>query len=369
MSDPVANVEIEDVLTSIRRLVSEGGRPSGAMRNQRADLPNVAAPIVAPAQQAELAGRDASLDRLVLTPAQRIPEPADTSSTADADEAFEEMSGTAPALGDSEADGPELLLHPINAGNDEYLDEEDVAALDAVEGARALEQDLDLSPEYDPDEGIALSDAQAMESRIVRWENLNPDDSSDVLEPDSPGDNDYAGTDVRGLSWIDTAESPVDMQNEVADLDEASFAEDVEVEAPVADGFEMPAFLRSRAVEMPEAEDIADDAEIVDASETEPDADPDFEEQALDPIEMMASQIEAEASAYVEEVVEESIAPELEDFDSDDTVMLDETMLRELVSDIVRQELQGALGERITRNVRKLVRREIHRALAAHDLE
>jgi hypothetical protein len=43
--------------------------------------------------------------------------------------------------------------------------------------------------------------------------------------------------------------------------------------------------------------------------------------------------------------------------------------LRELVSDIVRSELQGELGERITRNVRKLVRREIHRALTSQDLE
>ena len=33
------------------------------------------------------------------------------------------------------------------------------------------------------------------------------------------------------------------------------------------------------------------------------------------------------------------------------------------------EELQGALGERITRNVRKLVRREIQRALTAQDLE
>ncbi|WP_258087685.1 hypothetical protein, partial [Xenorhabdus bovienii] len=48
--------------------------------------------------------------------------------------------------------------------------------------------------------------------------------------------------------------------------------------------------------------------------------------------------------------------------------LLDEEMLRDMVSDIVRQELQGALGERITRNVRKLVRREIHRALASREL-
>lgn len=48
--------------------------------------------------------------------------------------------------------------------------------------------------------------------------------------------------------------------------------------------------------------------------------------------------------------------------------LMDEESLRRLVSDTVREELQGPLGERITRNVRKLVRREIQRALAAQDL-
>lgn len=47
--------------------------------------------------------------------------------------------------------------------------------------------------------------------------------------------------------------------------------------------------------------------------------------------------------------------------------VIDEDMLRELVSEIVRSELQGELGERITRNVRKLVRREIHRAIMTRD--
>ncbi|MDP7152525.1 MAG: hypothetical protein QGI70_16345, partial [Paracoccaceae bacterium] len=45
-------------------------------------------------------------------------------------------------------------------------------------------------------------------------------------------------------------------------------------------------------------------------------------------------------------------------------LVLDEEMLRGMVHDIVRQELQGVLGERITRNVRKLVRREIQRAFS-----
>lgn len=48
---------------------------------------------------------------------------------------------------------------------------------------------------------------------------------------------------------------------------------------------------------------------------------------------------------------------------------IDEDALRDLVTEIIRQELQGALGERITRNVRKLVRREIQRVLVSRDFE
>jgi hypothetical protein len=47
---------------------------------------------------------------------------------------------------------------------------------------------------------------------------------------------------------------------------------------------------------------------------------------------------------------------------------LNQTELHALVRAMVREELQGNLGERITRNVRKLVRAEIKRALAARDL-
>ena len=43
----------------------------------------------------------------------------------------------------------------------------------------------------------------------------------------------------------------------------------------------------------------------------------------------------------------------------------DEVALRALVSEMIREELQGELGARITRNVRKLIKREIEAALAA----
>ena len=52
----------------------------------------------------------------------------------------------------------------------------------------------------------------------------------------------------------------------------------------------------------------------------------------------------------------------------DATAILDEAALRELVAQILREELQGVLGQRITRNVRKMVRAEIAQALASRSL-
>ncbi|WP_068115536.1 hypothetical protein [Tropicimonas marinistellae] len=53
----------------------------------------------------------------------------------------------------------------------------------------------------------------------------------------------------------------------------------------------------------------------------------------------------------------------------EDGAQIDMAQLTELVSECVHRELQGELGERITRNVRKLVRREIHRALSMRDYD
>ena len=48
---------------------------------------------------------------------------------------------------------------------------------------------------------------------------------------------------------------------------------------------------------------------------------------------------------------------------------LDPAEIRPLISSLIREELQGDLGERITRNVRKLVRQEIQRALTVREVE
>lgn len=47
---------------------------------------------------------------------------------------------------------------------------------------------------------------------------------------------------------------------------------------------------------------------------------------------------------------------------------LDPDALADLVRDILREELQGALGERMTRNIRKLVRAEVARFMVTRDL-
>jgi hypothetical protein len=52
-----------------------------------------------------------------------------------------------------------------------------------------------------------------------------------------------------------------------------------------------------------------------------------------------------------------------------DAPAIDDEQLRALIAVLLREELQGPLGERITRNIRKLVRREIERALAVRDFE
>ncbi|MDH2326320.1 hypothetical protein QCN27_05525 [Cereibacter sp. SYSU M97828] len=47
---------------------------------------------------------------------------------------------------------------------------------------------------------------------------------------------------------------------------------------------------------------------------------------------------------------------------------IDEEVLHDLVRELMTEELQGPFGEKITRSIRKVVRAEIARALAARDV-
>lgn len=60
------------------------------------------------------------------------------------------------------------------------------------------------------------------------------------------------------------------------------------------------------------------------------------------------------------------LSPDSDRVGADDLV-LDEAALREIVGQCVREELRGALGERLTRSIRKLVRTEVSRALSERE--
>lgn len=327
MSDPVTNVEIEDVLSSIRRLISENDR------TPRQAAAEAVKPVAEEPQEA-----DPSEDALVLTPALRVAEVAAEAVEKTQEDAVKEALH-APhdhAWEDAGATfDPQENVEDLPNAPEERSEADDVAAQIAEELADSG---------FDPMEGVSLERAREIDSRIVHWDKMKEVPEEAEYEPDAPGDSAYAGTDVDPLEWQDDEATA-----------EAEVAEETVDEAP--EERSRARIVRSESFVAPEA--AAED--VVYEDDMAP-------EEALAGL---AGRIEADLRDRLPEQIEAEVMPQeaLGDFSEDDAVELDEAILRDMVADIVRQELQGALGERITRNVRKLVRREIHRALAAHELD
>ena len=340
MSEPVKSVEIEDVLSSIRRLVSDDRRmptPSGASE------------------------ASAGLDRLVLTPALRVAEASapdgdrtlwpqdhseqDAAGTQARDAALWPLDEAAPE--DRPADRPDLSQDDADQVQDtaeaqdarvaaeaeqvasEALAEdatEDLSALDTAEDTPDAPQDP--APWSDPAAtlysaaGVVATAGAGDEDLGVKIAKLEAviAETHGHWEPDDPGTDDYAGTEVEKLDWSDTTGAP----------------------EPGPKATKRRAFVET--LEDPDAP----------GSDTAPEAAP-----GVEPVFRAARRPAAEPAP------DEDAIPDLA---AQDTI-LDEATLRDLVAEIVREELQGALGERITRNVRKLVRREIHRALTMQNLD
>ena len=294
MSDPVTNVEVEDVLSSIRRLVSDDNRPSM----------KTATPV------------KLSPDRLVLTPALRVEDHQDEDVAA-AEPTIQAWSEFGAGPEDQDANLADRSENNSDATSDVYEPEQAEAVQDHDEQPQEETHDVSeapaaepfvlesvvnhAEPEMDaPFEEIAEADipdheaeaaffadqSESLTSKIAALEAVIGK-TDDQWEPDDTGSSDYSGTEAPSMKWED-----VGSDND-ADNAEGDNAETVEVD------------------------------------------------------------VEPQQAAFSQSADE----------------LLDEDALRDIVSEIVREELQGALGERITRNVRKLVRREIHRALAAQELE
>ncbi len=244
MSDPVSNVEIEDVLTSIRRLVSDG------------EWGQTPAPVKE--QAAEQASSNDVPSKFVLTPALRVVEPVQAPEPATEWEAEEEQSHYEEPS--SESEPLDALQEEHSFEQPEHGSEDDRAEENHVEDTQTEEQKPSLEE--------VIADLEAAVEHSHEWEDVSEDYDDD-------GD---------------------ELTFETASFDHGSSYQ------------------------------------------------PDAADQAF------SAELDEDLAAYM-----------------DDENIIDEEALRKLVAEVIRQELQGALGERITRNVRKLVRREIYRILASED--
>jgi len=270
MSDAMTNREIEDVLTSIRRLVAqEGGRGPET-------------------------GRETG--RLILTEAQRIiadPDPAVEGAPIVTDAPAAETAEKPAVPVTRDAPGSDLDLPAPDFGQLEATIAELEAAVSACGGS--------WEPESSAEEAPRASNVTELYGRL----------SFQHRRREAQADEEPAAVDAGDIA----GEAEDELQGGVSEaLDEA-----------VIEGMDPGEAL------VP-AEGVRDaDAPAMDAPEMDA---PDRDAVDMDGVD------EAEIDGVI-----------------------DEDMLRALVAQIVREELHGQLGERITQQVRKLVRAEIAKVL------
>jgi len=355
MNDPVTNVEIEDVLSSIRRLVSENARtarPADVGKDATDDEDKLVEAV------AEIAQQTPSQDQqmLVLTPALRVGEvaedEADSDGPTDDAEPAEDVQPDADVAADAatiEVAIQDAVQEAVETVTDEVLGDRDLAD-DAGDAPAFEDQDPGTGDMIDSfafshsDDLPQSAEMSTLEDRIAGLEAAVAQREDD-WEPDGIGDDDNAGAPVEALRWEDSDaakagwEAAADRPDEDAQpvIDLSAYAEaEPEVVAPAE-------------IDLPEEA-------------------PEPEAEAGEHLEPAAAADQANSKSDADPELAQGLALDPRVFGAEDSV-IDEEMLREMVAEIVRQELQGPLGERITRNVRKLVRREIHRALAARELD
>lgn len=409
MSDAVTNTEVEDVLSSIRRLVSEDKRPT---------------PEAKP---------EPTADRLVLTPALRVADPVEAkeSDLQDNDPQNNDPENSEGAAAQDVVDAPMSLeawsdvpaddiqeAHSDHAGDDADHAEESTpaeVAEDTPDNAWVEDFAAEVEAAEQEDQHAEHLDEAPSEDHEMLEPEADPVEVAAVEEPEQPAEVD-AETDDRQeevdhhaalidalvASEEDLSEPEPEMEAEIeppaergADPEPQSFAEAFEAadaaaraeeeqqtqkSTPEDDGGQRET-QESLSAKIAALESVIarrqdqwepDDAGVDDYAGTEPPA-MEWEDATPQDAAATANSDPTPAADFEAEDLDDDLldqdtrsGPEIYAADED---VLDEETLRDMVADIVREELQGALGERITRNVRKLVRREIHRALAAQELD
>jgi hypothetical protein len=382
MAETGTRPEIEDVLSSIRRLVSQDTRPSASVQ-----------------------ALSSAPDTLVLTPAQLISQDTSVDVMEPPEDAAAEKTHGSP-VGES-AQPPEAEAEaisppdpprpaPMGAPQDWEPDFDDSAApnwpqADAL-AAQTPAADAGLGDELTRlKDTIARLEAEVSESEAEFESETGDSFSADGMVPlsDLPESFDEAALrveiadraqpDMPGAEQLETDDSGLATTPEDAMDDDASLTGSASDPSDIDPDLQHDDWAES-ALEDPRwpdpdlsPADMIEDAELV-AATTAP------RRLHLGDAAEIHSEAPHRASTYEstrEEIALEDEVAELADIDGDDessdlidaALPIDEDALHALVSDLIRKELQGEIGARITRNVRKLVRREIQRALVSRDLE
>ncbi|MBI1172099.1 hypothetical protein GC209_11920 [bacterium] len=292
MSGRTGSGEIEDILTSIRRLVSEDLRP--------APRPKIVSKMVVE-------------DKLILTPALRVVSsrparlaPADPTEAA------------APAR------PPSAPLPRLHLGAELEIPPATPDVVSTLSQAVDRQTGLDWDSETgDPEPDITSLDWSSFtfarrsmqETWIARTAAVTPMEPAPIKT--APDTSAQGTAEPEAATWHD-------------EIPEATWAEAATPEN------DLPEY------DLPEADaDWADEAE-------------------------------AEVIASLQQLEVEAASPAPEDLTGavqEEDNIFSEQVLRELVRDLIREQLQGDLGERMTRNIRKLVKAEIARAVAVQALE
>ena len=395
MSDPVTNAEVEDVLSSIRRLVSEDKRPLQPPRHEP------------------------KADRLVLTPALRVADaPATDASLNLYDDPEHDAVPEAP-FSDMATDETSAEIHDTHLfSRYESRQQADIAQQEEAQQPEAYsamsttvrrhEEDYSADPygfddESDPDGEAssllttfpAVEVQEPIEEPKLRENTVSLRSNVDQQQPPAakPVTQAAVAAEETPEAAPELAQAdPIDDQEQVQDAAEPPAAFDVQSAVEASKSAALSAKIEALETAIGKIADSwePDDAGEGDYAGSEPQA---MEWEDNEPEEGPAARLhfspmdtefsdedERQSDAISDNAPDqqdiaphpeqdENVSPQGAGLELADDELLDEEALRDLVSEIVRAELQGSLGERITRNVRKLVRREIHRALAARDLE
>ncbi|MCR8726663.1 hypothetical protein [Frigidibacter sp. ROC022] len=409
MSEPMTNIEIEDVLSSIRRLVSEDSsearakaKPTPLMLTPALRIADPVEPVkpVRPVKPAEPEAAEPGAESEVAAAPEPVAEDhavSEAGAQAPDDEPLDSLSADAEAFED-EFEAPEEFLEG-QAGQDldNWSDESVLAQVREEIITEEIVDEIAFVETADAPTGMEEpQEAEAVEAGLSQTDvaGAEPTDAelaeTDVPEA-GPTEAALAEAEVTEAEGAEAAAVP-DQAAEPADSVQADADEEIEVAFDEVEA-EAEAFFSQRE-EISLEDRIADLEAAIGQSdeEFEPDGsedqDPHIPQSVLRPAVGTAAaeawdvRAEPPVSDLPEAVAEQEAAAENEaeapadaDAPRDDgerlveEALIDEDSLRDIVAELVRQELRGELGERITRNVRRLIRREIHRALALQTLE